>query len=178
MLRLEQGRLTMAWIGPGVKKLDDAYGLDLLSVLLAEGRSSRLVRELREDLGLVQKIGSDFFLQQDSSLFTISAILNPKDIPEVEARICDHLHNLLKLKVPEVELARYKRLLCNDYVFSTESPGQLAGLYGYYFIIANPEVAVTYPQKVARFQSNELLNLAEKYLSPNRYAATILIPSV
>ena len=178
LLRLEQGRLTMAWIGPGVEKLDDTYGLDLLSVLLAEGRSSRLVRELREDLGLVQGIGSDFFLQQDSSLFTISAILDPKDIPEVEARICDHLHNLLKFKVSEVELARYKRLLCNDYVFSTESPGQLAGLYGYYFIIANPEVAVTYPQKVARFQSNELLNLAEKYLSPNRYAATIFIPSV
>ncbi|MCL2925151.1 MAG: insulinase family protein [Trichodesmium sp. MAG_R04] len=178
LLRLEQGRLTMAWIGPGVEKLDDTYGLDLLSVLLAEGRSSRLVRELREDLGLVQGIGSDFFLQQDSSLFTISAILDPKDIPEVEARICDHLHNLLKLKVSEVELARCKRLLCNDYAFATESPGQLAGLYGYYFTIANPEVVVTYPQKIAKFQPKELLNLAEKYLSPNRYAATILIPSV
>lgn len=178
LLRLEQGRLTMAWIGPGVEKLDDTYGLDLLSVLLAEGRSSRLVRELREDLGLVQGIGSDFFLQQDSSLFTISAILDPKDIPEVEARICDHLHNLLKFKVSEVELARCKRLLCNDYAFATESPGQLAGLYGYYFTLVNPEVAVTYPQKIAKFQSKELLNLAEKYLSPNRYAATILIPSV
>ncbi|MCL2932285.1 MAG: insulinase family protein [Trichodesmium sp. MAG_R03] len=178
LLRLEQGRLTMAWIGPGVEKLDDAYGLDLLSVLLAEGRSSRLVRELREDLGLVQGIGSDFFLQQDSSLLTISAILDPKDILEVEARICDHLHDLLNLKVSEVELARCKRLLCNDYAFATESPGQLAGLYGYYFTIANPEVAVTYPQKIARFQSKELLNLAEKYLSPNRYAATILMPSV
>lgn len=176
--KLKQGRLTMAWIGPGVEKLDDAYGLDLLAVLLSEGRSSRLVRELREDLGLVQGIGSDFFLQQDSSLFTISAILEPKDIPEAEARICDHLHNLLKMKVSEVELARCKRLLCNDYAFATESPGQLAGLYGYYFTIANTEVAVTYPQKIAAFQSKELLNLAEKYLSPNCYAATILIPSV
>ncbi|MDJ0514750.1 MAG: pitrilysin family protein [Trichodesmium sp. MO_231.B1] len=175
--RLEQGRLTMAWIGPGVEQIDDAYGLDLLSVMLAEGRTSRLVRELREDLGLVQGIGSNFSLQQDSSLFTISAMLEPKDIPEVEARICDRLCELLNLQISEVELARCKRLLCNDYAFSTESPGQLAGLYGYYFTIANPELAVTYPQKITAFKPKELLNLAEKYLSPNRYAATVLIPS-
>ncbi|MGD1805934.1 M16 family metallopeptidase [Dapis sp. BLCC M126] len=175
--RLEQSRLTMAWIGPGVEQLDDAYGLDLLSVLLAEGRTSRLVRELREDLGLVQGIGSNFSLQQDSSLFTISTMLEPKDIPEVEGRICDRLNELFTLNISEVELARCKRLLCNDYAFSTESPGQLAGLYGYYFTIANPELAVTYPQKIAEFQPKELLNLAEKYLSPNRYAATVLIPN-
>lgn len=175
--RLEQGRLTMAWIGPGVDRIDDAYGLDLVSVLLADGRSSRLVRELREDLGLVQGICSNFSLQQDSSLFTISAMLEPKDIPEVEARICDRISELLTLDIPAGELARCKRLLCNDYAFSTESPGQLAGLYGYYFTIATPELAVTYPQKITEFQSKELLNLAEKYLSPNCYATTVLIPA-
>ncbi|MGK7919382.1 MAG: M16 family metallopeptidase [Trichodesmium sp.] len=174
--RLEQGRLTMAWIGPGVEYLDDAYGLDLLSVLLAEGRTSRLVRELREDLGLVQGITSSFSLQQDSSLFTISAMLETQNILEVEARICDRLNELLTLEISEVELARCKRLLCNDYVFSTESPGQLAGVYGYYFTIAKPELALTYPQKIAAFPSKELLNLAAKYLSPNHYVATVLIP--
>ena len=174
--RLEQGRLTMAWIGPGVDKIDDAYGLDLLSVLLAEGRTSRLVRELREELGLVQEICSSFSLQQDSSLFTISAMLEAKDFPEVEARICDRISELLTLDIAVGELDRCKRLLCNDYAFSTESPGQLAGLYGYYFAIATPDLAVTYPQKISKFQPKELLNLAAKYLSPNSYAATVLIP--
>ncbi|NES07012.1 MAG: insulinase family protein, partial [Okeania sp. SIO2F4] len=42
---------------------------------------------------------------------------------------------------------------------------------------ANSGLAVTYPQKITAFQPKELLNLAEKYLSPNRYAATVLIPS-
>ncbi|MDJ0554155.1 MAG: pitrilysin family protein [Microcoleaceae cyanobacterium MO_207.B10] len=176
--RLEQGRLTMAWIGPGVDGIDDAYGLDLLSVLLADGRSSRLVRELREELGLVQGICSNFSLQQDSSLFTISAMLAAEDIPEVEARICDRLFELLTLDIEEGELARCKRLLSNDYVFSTESPGQLAGLYGYYFTIATPDLALTYPQKIAKFRPQELLNLAEKYLSPNCYVATVLVPSL
>ncbi|MEK0196256.1 M16 family metallopeptidase, partial [Microcoleus anatoxicus] len=73
--RLEQARLMMAWTGPGVEQLESACGLDLLSVLLADGRSSRLVRELREELQLVQAIESSFSLQRESSLFTISAVL-------------------------------------------------------------------------------------------------------
>ncbi|NES66602.1 MAG: insulinase family protein, partial [Okeania sp. SIO2D1] len=104
------------------------------------------------------------------------AMLESKDIPEVEARIGDRLYELLTQEISEVELARCQRLLCNDYVFSIESPGQLAGLYGYYFTIANPELAIAYPEKIAAFQPQELLNLAEKYLSPNRYAVTALIP--
>ncbi|HEY9641190.1 MAG TPA: pitrilysin family protein, partial [Coleofasciculaceae cyanobacterium] len=76
--RLEQARLMMAWTAPGIADLRSAYGLDLLSVLLAGGRTSRLVRELREERQLVQDIGSSFSLQRDSSLFTITAWLDPQ----------------------------------------------------------------------------------------------------
>ncbi|WP_088243181.1 M16 family metallopeptidase, partial [Calothrix rhizosoleniae] len=68
--RLEHSRLMMAWIGPGVDELPSAHGLDLLSVLLGEGRTSRLVNDLREERQLVQGIGSSFSLQRESSLFT------------------------------------------------------------------------------------------------------------
>lgn len=112
--RLEQARLLMAWRGPGVDQLRSTYGLDLLSVLLAEGRSSRLVRELREEQQLVQAISSNFSLQQESSLFTISAWLEPQHLEQVESLICAHLEELQTTPVLGGELARCKRLLCND----------------------------------------------------------------
>lgn len=174
--RLEQARLMIGWTGPGVKELQTAYGLDLLSVLLAEGRSSRMVRQLREEAQLVHSIGSSFSLQQDSSLFTINAWLDTENIQIVEELICHHiseLHNTLPL---ETELNRGKRLLCNDYAFSTESPAQLAGLYGYYNTIAQAEIAVTYPQRIQKFQPQDLQQLAREYLSPDRYAVTVLKP--
>lgn len=174
--RLEQARLMMAWVGPGIEQLQSAYGLDLLSVLLADGRSSRLVRELREELQWVQAIGSSFSLQGDSSLFTISAVLEPQYVEQVEALIGDRLWELLCKPVGEVELERCKRLLCNDFAFSTETPGQLAGLYGYYSTIANAELAVTYPAKIQAFQPSDLQRLAQKYLSPVHYAAVVLKP--
>ncbi|MBD2055506.1 insulinase family protein [Oculatella sp. FACHB-28] len=174
--RLEQARLMMAWIGPGVDQLRDAYGLDLLSVLLAGSRSSRLVRELREERQLVQAIGSEFSLQRDSSLFTISAWLTPEDVDRVEALIGDRLSELTTTPISEAELIRYKRLLCNDYAFSTETAIQLAGLYGYYNTIAQAEIAVNYPNQIQTLQAEELQQLASQYLSPYHYAATILKP--
>jgi predicted Zn-dependent peptidase len=49
-------------------------------------------------------------------------------------------------------------------------------LYGYYSTIAAAEVATTYPEKIQSFQNTELQQLAQQYLSPYRYAVTILKP--
>jgi zinc protease len=174
--RLEGGRLMMAWVGPGVEKMRDAYGLDLLAVTLAEGRTSRLVRELREERHLVQGITSNFSLQQDSSLFTIGAWLEPENISEVEAIICDRLFDLHSSPISDQELARGQRLLCNDYAFSTETASQIAGLYGYYQTIANAEVAVSYPQQIQSFQPEALQELASMYLSPDAYSVAEIQP--
>jgi len=176
--RLEQARLMMAWLAPGMDDdpLQNAYGLDLISVLLAESQSARLVQELREDRQLVQAVGSSFSMQRESSLFTITAWLEPENIERVEALICDRLSALTTTLVSEVELARSKRLLCNDYAFSTETPGQLAGLYGYYHTIAQAKLSVTYPQRIQAFSAEDLRNLASQYLSPYHYAAIVMKP--
>ncbi len=174
--RLEQARLMMAWTAPGVEKLRTAYGLDLLSVLLAEGRTSRLVRDLREELQLVQGICANLSLQRESSLFTINAWLEPEELEKVEALICAHLEDLQTVEISYAELARTRRLLCNEYAFSTETPNQLTGLYGYYNTIAQAELSVTYPQQIQSFDAQELQQLAKDYLSPHNYAVTVLRP--
>jgi predicted Zn-dependent peptidase len=174
--RLENARLMMAWIGPGVEDLTTACGLDLLSVLLAEGRTSRLVKDLREEQQLVRYVCCNFSLQRESSLFTITATLEPKLLERVEARIRLHLQDIITNGISEQELRRAQRLLCNDFAFSTETPNQLAGLYGYYNTVSQVELAVTYPDQILSFNTQELQKLASFYLSPNQYAVTTLKP--
>jgi predicted Zn-dependent peptidase len=174
--RLEQARLMMAWTAPGIEKLRDTHGLDLLSVLLAQGRTSRLVHDLREDKQLVQAICSNFSLQRESSLLTITAWLEPEYLERVEYLIQDHLHNLQTTGISDQELNRTQRSLCNDYAFATETPNQLTSLYGYYNTIAQAELAVAYPQQIQSFDPQELQKLAQNYLSPQNYAVTILKP--
>ena len=172
--RLEQVRLLMGWVAPGVEQFRIAYGLDLLSVILGGGRTSRLVSDLRENKQLVNGIYSSFSLQQQSSLFTINAWLESQELEQVEELIRIHLQNLISGEITEQELSRAKRLLCNDYAFSTETPNQLAGLYGYYNTIATASLSVTYPQEIQSFDAKELQNIAYKYLSPNNYAVTVV----
>jgi len=94
----------------------------------------------------------------------------------VEELICDRLFQLQNVPVPQRELNRCQRLLCNDYTFSTETASQIAGLYGYYNTITTADVAVTYPQQIQRFKALDLMHLAQQYLSPHHYAVTVLKP--
>ncbi len=173
---LEQSRLTMAWMGPGVDQLEATSGLDLISVLLGGGRTSRLVHELREDRQLVQDVDCSLCVQQECSVLSLSMWLESEQLEEVERIVCDRLKTLTEAPITAAELARCKRLLLNDHAFSTETPGQIAGLYGYYATIARPELALTYPQHVQAHSPESLQQLARQYLSPKRYTAVVLQP--
>jgi predicted Zn-dependent peptidase len=134
------------------------------------------VRELREELQIVQSISSAFSLQRESSLFTISACLELEHLERVEALIRDRLLELQQIPVSQTELSRCQRQLCNDYIFSTEAAGQLAGLYGYYNTIATAELSVTYASQIQRLKPSDIMQLAQQYLSPYHYAVTVLKP--
>ncbi|MBP0018193.1 MAG: insulinase family protein [Cyanobacteria bacterium SBLK] len=172
--RLEQARLMMAWTASGVDSIREAVGLDMLSVFLGGGRSSCLVRELREEQRLVWDIASEFSLHRYSSLLTITAWLEEQYLGEVEQKIGDRLQKLQATPISDGELNRVKRLLLNDYAFSTETAGQLAGLYGYYNTIATTELSVAYPQRIEKMSAGELQAIAQKYLSSERYAVTVM----
>lgn len=175
--RLEQARLTLAWPAPGIDQLDQAIALDILSVILGGGRSSRLVRELREDRQWVWDIDCEFSLQRQTSLFTINAWLELGQLERVENAIWEQLQQLHRAGISPTELARTQRLLTNEYAFSTETPAQIAGLYGYYQTIANATLAVEYPQRIQAMTLEQLQAVVHQYLSLDCYAVTTLKPS-
>jgi predicted Zn-dependent peptidase len=174
--RIEHTRIAMGWLGPSVEHLLDAFALDLISVILSGGRSSRLVSKLREEQQVVLDITSEYSLQKDSSLFTISAWLEPEYVSKIEAAICREIEILQNELVTEAELAKNKRILRNDYLFSTETPAQIAGLYGYYQTIASAELSLSYPLIIQGLTAQDVQRVARQYLSSERYAITILYP--
>jgi len=174
--RIEQARLLMAWICPGSDSLEEAIALDLIALILTGGRSSGLVRELRESRQVVMDIDCELSLQRDSSMFSIGALLATEHLTMVENMICDRLNQLQHHLIPDVEINRAKRQLINDYIFSTETPSQLASVYGFYNIVATAADSALYPQIVSGLQAEQLRAIARRYLSPERYAVTILKP--
>jgi zinc protease len=174
--RIEQARLLMAWICPGSESLTEAIALDLIALVLTGGRSSGLTRELREERQLVLDIDCSLSLQKDSSLFSIGALLETEHLKVVEQIIGDRLHQLQHHLIPPAEIASAKRQLINDYIFSTETPCQLASIYGFYNIVATAAESALYPQIISQLQPEQLQAIAQRYLSPEHYAVTVLKP--
>jgi predicted Zn-dependent peptidase len=174
--RIEQARLIMAWNLPGMDELAIANAVEILSVILGQGRTSRLVNDLREEKQLVQGIYTNFSVQKDSSLLTITAYLELEYLNRVENLILEHLHRLQIHGVTEQELKRTQRSLCNDYAFNTETPNQLASLYGYYNTVAKAQLSVAYPEQIQSFNTKKLQKVAQNYLSLQDYAVTIMKP--
>ncbi|MGL5832669.1 MAG: M16 family metallopeptidase [Waterburya sp.] len=174
--RIEQARLLMAWICPGAESLESAIALDLIALILTGGRSSGLVRELREERQLVIDIDCSLSLQKDSSLFSIGVLLETEHLGMVEQIIGDRLYQLHQGLIPAAEITSAKRQLINDYIFSTETPSQLASVYGFYNIVATAAHSALYPQIISRLQPEQLQAIAQRYLSPQHYAVTVLKP--
>jgi zinc protease len=186
MPQVEHGRLLLAWLTPALNVRgasqsgmggEMAPTLDVLSVLLSGGRSARLVRELREERNLVMDISASFTQQRDSGLFTIAAWLEPEELDRVEAIICDRLMELIENPISSTELDRIQRLIINDYAFSMETSGQMAGLYGYHHTLGHWQSALDYPQQIQAVTPEAICNVASQVISPYHYAATILQPA-
>jgi len=129
--RLEAARLLLAWPFPAAADLDAVAGADLLTTLMAEGKRSRLVQRLREDLRLVESIDLDLNVLEAGSLGLLEAVFEPDQAETVEARISQVWQELCSAPPTDQELERARRLVANGYRFGLESASAVAGLTGH-----------------------------------------------
>ncbi len=130
LARLEAARLLMAWQLPGAADQDSVMGGDLLTTLLAEGRRSRLVEQLRERLRLVESIDLDLNVLESGCLVLLEAVCDPEQLPAVEQQVGQVLLELIEQAPKPAELERAKRLVGNGYRFSLEVAGSVAAMVG------------------------------------------------
>ncbi|HYW17796.1 MAG TPA: pitrilysin family protein [Nodularia sp. (in: cyanobacteria)] len=174
---LQQARLVMVWRVPGLGQLNDIYGLDVLAGILGHGRTSRFVRDLREERGLVTSIGVSNMTNQLQGTFYISAKCAVENLQAVEEAIAQHIRILHTELVSETEIARVRRKVANRYIFGNETPSDRAGLYGYYqSMVGDLEPAFNYPDHIQSQEATHLMQAAQQYLSPDAYGVVVLKP--
>ena len=175
---LQQARLVMMWRVPGLADLSQTYALDVLASVLARGRTARLVRDLREERGLVSRISVSNMTYMQQGVFYISAQLPAENLSVVEAAIAQHIQQLQAEPISESEIDRIRTLVANRYVFGNETPSDRANLYGYYqAVIGDLLPALEYPARIQSLSTAALQAAAQRYLSPTAYSIVTLKPS-
>ena len=174
---LQQARLVMAWRVPGMEDLSETYALDILAVILGQGKVSRLFRELREEKGLVNQIGVSNMTQTHQGIFYISAALPPENIAEVEQAIAQQIKTIQRELIAEKDIERIRTQVANRFVFANERPSDRANLYGYYYSqLGDLAPALNYPQHIQAISARDLQIAAQKYLNPEAYGVVVMRP--
>jgi len=171
---LQQGRLVMMWRVPGMENLDETYALDILAVILGQGKVSRLFRELREEKGLVNQIGVSNMTQTHQGVFYISAALPTENIAEVEQAIANQIRAIQTEPIAAKDIDRIRTQVANRFVFANERPSDRANLYGYYYSqLQDLAPALNYPQHIQSVSAQDLQTAAQKYLNPDAYGIVV-----
>ena len=174
--RIEQARTIFAWPGVSLDQWEVACGLDVLASVLGDGRSSRLVKLLREEKGWVRDIGTSSSAQFEPGLFHISAYLDADKLEQVEEAILAEVQRLHVEPISAEELDRVRRMLTNEFVFSTEAPSQLARVYGFYHLCGGLDLADRYLDGIQQVTAEQLMSLAREYLRLDRFCVAVLKP--
>ena len=128
--RLEAARLLMAWPMAAANDQARVMGADLATTLLAEGRRSRLVQRLREDLQIVESIDMDVTVLEQGSVVMLEACCPEEQIERVESVIDEELKRSTVDAIGDEELHRAQQLVGNGLRFSLEAPGSVAAIAG------------------------------------------------
>ncbi len=175
--QLQQARLKMIWRVPGLVNLSETYPLDILAAILTSGRTSRLVKELKEERQLVNNISVSNMSNSIQGLFYLSAQLPSENLAEVEQIILKHISILQNTLVTDGEIARIRRQVANRYIFGSETPSDRADLYGYYrSVVGDLAPALDYPTRIQAIDVEALQVAARKYLSIESYGVVTVKP--
>ena len=175
---LQQARLIMVWRVPGMEQLEETYALDILAVILGQGKVSRLFRELREEKGLVNQIGVSNMTQTHQGVFYISAALPTENLAEVEQAIARQIETIQTEPIATKDIDRIRTQVANRFVFANERPSDRANLYGYYYSqLKDLTPALNYPQYIQSISAENLQLAAQKYLNSQAYGVVIAKPA-
>ncbi len=132
-LGLEYRRTEQAHLSIGLPGLPlahpDRYALDLLSMTLGDGMSSRLFMEVRERRGLAYDVHSSIAAFSDCGALIIGAGVDPKKLYTAVDTILAELGKLRK-GIPEEELERAKRRMGGRMLLRMEDSRAVAAWAG------------------------------------------------
>jgi zinc protease len=170
--------IVMFYHAPNLKS-PDSYALDVLSVVLAGGRSSRLYHPLVYQKRIVRSIDADYgSVSIDPTGFSVTAQLMPGKEPAAIEREIDNVLQKVKAElISERELQKAKNQIEAAFVFAQDSIFGQAMKIGYYEIAGGWRQMDSYLDGIRKVTREDVRRVAKQYLDRDRRSVGALIPT-
>jgi predicted Zn-dependent peptidase len=151
----------------------DQEALDLLAVLLGDGRNSRLVHTLREEKKIVWSIGASNLTQEGRGIFAVFAECDAKKRPVVEPAMRSILEGLQKRPPTKEEIGRAKNLIQTSWLQGYETFHNQAATLGAYALEGHLARLKNYLPKILSLEVRDLKTVIDRYFSQNLCSAVV-----
>ncbi len=167
--------LELGYHIPGIRDPRNP-ALDLLGILLGQGKTSRLYRSVKRERELVHTIGAYAYTPLDPGIFGIEATLNP---PQIEAALREILREVQRLRVippSEEELQRAKQNVESGLIYAKQTMQGQARTLGYNeSAFGDPLREAVYLKGITAVTPEEIRQMARRYLTPQNLTVSLLL---
>jgi zinc protease len=172
----ELTHFAMAWHVPEIAH-PDVPALDLLTVILGEGHSSRLYRKVREESGLAFSISAFCYTPGDAGILGVDAILDPQNREATQNLILQMLEDVRRDGVIAEELAKGKKIVLSQELASLRTMrGQATDLGTNWFLTRNLNFSREYLDKIQKVTLDDIKRVAVQYLTGENLTIVSLNP--
>ena len=172
----ELTRLSLAWHVPEVTH-PDVPALDLLSSILGEGRSSRLYRRIRDELGLAYTVSAFSYTPGDPGLLGLDATVEPARRDAVQQEMLKMIEEVKQAGVTAEELAKARKMSLSHHLGSlTTMRGQASDIGSNWLLTRNLNFSRDYLAAVQKVTLDDIKRVADKYLTNDNLTVVSLNP--
>lgn len=171
----EQSLLGLTWPITSFRDEDTPY-LDLLSLVLGGGESSRLYREVQDRQRLVHSISAGSYTPLDAGQFMIDAALDAARIEDATRAIAEEVRLLREAGPSQSELERARTNILASQVHEKETMQGQARKVGYFHALGGGlEYEQVYLDRIRHATPDDLRRVAREYLAPEGMSAVALL---
>ena len=169
-------RLAIAYHAPAIAH-PDSYALQVLNLILTEGKTSRLYQRLVEREQSVTFVSAEYSESKDPTLFHIRAEARGSHTAEqIERGIYDELEHIVSEGVTPQELNRAKHLVQAHFILSRERTVDQAMLLGQVESLHGISYIDTYLSRTFAVNADDVSSVCSRYLTASNRTVGRLIP--
>lgn len=177
--QISTGFLMFGYHGSKACSMKDTITLDVISLIMGEGKSSRLVKNLIEkpQSPVFNILGTEQYHFRDGNTFFVQGNFNANKKEQALQQIKDEIEVLLKDGVTETELIKAKKRLKVRFADSVETVSDIGENIGYYMTVCdNLSMCSDYLPTLDTITLEDIHKAAQKYLALNKATISVLMP--
>lgn len=174
---IHETHLSVAWHGPSLAD-EDTAAIDVLSIILGTGESSRLYRQVKRELELVNDCYAYSYTPQDPGLFVVGAQIQGPRVEDAFTALLEETLRMTYAAPDPTEVDKAKTIILSESIYQKETVQGMARKLGYFELVAgSTDFEEAYYERIRAVTPDDVRRVASKYLSERTFSVSALMPT-